>query len=357
MFSTIDSGAVCGLQAYLVRVEVDLAGGLPSFQMVGSLGSEVRESRASVCVAMKNSWFQFPPCHITVNLAPAGRRKDGTAFDLPIAVGLLKDMELLTEEAVRDTLFLGELGLNGEIKRVKGVLPIVREAADKGIGRVIVPRENALEAAVIPGITVWGVGELGELIMALLHPDAENEKIYKPRIRAEELLQKKKADRRGDFKEVSGQESARRGAMIAAAGFHNLLMMGPPGVGKSMIAGRIPGILPPLTLEESLEVTSIYSVAGLLTPEQALITERPFYAPHHTVTAAALIGGGNAYPRPGMVSLAHRGVLFLDELPEFQRTVLDSMRQPLEERRVQIARASGVVTFPSVFMLVDALNA
>ena len=356
MFSTIDSGAVCGLQAYLVRVEVDLAGGLPSFQMVGSLGSEVRESRERVCVAMKNSGFQIPPCHITVNLAPAGRRKDGTAFDLPIAVGLLKDMELLTEEAVRDTLFLGELGLNGEIKRVKGVLPIVREAADKGIGRVIVPRENALEAAVIPGITVWGVGELGELIMALLHPDTENEKIYKPRIRAEELLQKKKADRRGDFKEVSGQESARRGAMIAAAGFHNLLMMGPPGVGKSMIAGRIPGILPPLTLEESLEVTSIYSVAGLLTPEQALITERPFYAPHHTVTAAALIGGGNAYPRPGMVSLAHRGVLFLDELPEFQRTVLDSMRQPLEERRVQIARASGVVTFPSDFMLVAAMN-
>lgn len=356
MFSTIDSGAVCGLQAYLVRVEVDLAGGLPSFQMVGSLGSEVRESRERVCVAMKNSGFQIPPCHITVNLAPAGRRKDGTAFDLPIAVGLLKDMELLTEEAVRDTLFLGELGLNGEIKRVKGVLPIVREAADKGIGRVIVPRENALEAAVIPGITVWGVGELGELIMALLHPDTENEKIYKPRIRAEELLQKKKADRRGDFKEVSGQESARRGAMIAAAGFHNLLMMGPPGVGKSMIAGRIPGILPPLTLEESLEVSSIYSVAGLLTPEQALITERPFYAPHHTVTAAALIGGGNAYPRPGMVSLAHRGVLFLDELPEFQRTVLDSMRQPLEERRVQIARASGVVTFPSDFMLVAAMN-
>ena len=198
MFSTIDSGAVCGLQAYLVRVEVDLAGGLPSFQMVGSLGSEVRESRERVCVAMKNSGFQIPPCHITVNLAPAGRRKSGTAFDLPIAVGLLKDMELLTEEAVRDTLFLGELGLNGEIKRVKGVLPIVREAADKGIGRVIVPRENALEAAVIPGITVWGVGELGELIMALLHPDTENEKIYKPRIRAEELLQKKKADRRGE---------------------------------------------------------------------------------------------------------------------------------------------------------------
>lgn len=356
MFSTIFSGAVRGLQAYLVRVEVDLAGGLPSFQMVGSLGSEVRESRERVCVAMKNSGFQIPPCHITVNLAPADQRKEGTAFDLPIAVGLLKDMELLPEEAVQDTLFLGELGLNGEIKRVKGVLPIVREAANRGIRRVVVPRENAMEAAVIPEITVWGVEGLEDLLMALLHPDTENEKIYRPRIRAEELLREKETDGKGDFREVSGQESARRGAMIAAAGFHNLLMLGPPGVGKSMIAGRIPGILPPLTLEESLEVTSIYSVAGLLSPEQALVTERPFFAPHHTTTMAALIGGGNACPRPGMVSLSHRGVLFLDELPEFQRTVLDSMRQPLEERRVQIARAAGMVTFPSDFMLVAAMN-
>lgn len=356
MFSTIDSGAVCGLQAYLVRVEVDLAGGLPSFQMVGSLGNEVRESRERVCVAMKNSGFQIPPCHITVNLAPADKRKEGTAFDLPIAIGLLKDMELLAEEAVRDTLFLGELGLNGEIKRVTGVLPIVREASDRGIRRVIVPRENALEAAVIPGISVWGVNSLTDLLMALNYPEQENEKIYQPRVRAEELLQTQRTDKRGDFKEVSGQESARRGAMIAAAGFHNLLMIGPPGVGKSMIAGRIPGILPPLTLEESLEVTSIYSVAGLLSPEQALVVERPFYAPHHTVTGAALIGGGKVYPRPGMVSLAHRGVLFLDELPEFQRTVLDNMRQPLEERRVQIARAAGMVTFPTDFMLVAAMN-
>lgn len=356
MFSTIFSGAVCGLQAYLVRVEVDLAGGLPSFQMVGSLGSEVRESRERVCVAMRNSGFQIPPCHITVNLAPADRRKEGTAFDLPIAVGLLKDMELLPQEAVQDTLFLGELGLNGEIKRVNGVLPIVREAADRGFRRVVVPRENALEAAVIPGITVWGAGGLGELLAALLHPEEDDGKIYKPRIHAEKLLAENASDKRGDFRDVSGQESARRGAMIAAAGFHNLLMMGPPGVGKSMIAGRIPGILPPLTLEESLEVTSIYSVAGLLSPEQALITERPFFAPHHTVTMAALIGGGNAWPRPGMVSLAHRGVLFLDELPEFQRMVLDSMRQPLEERRVQIARAAGMVTFPSDFMLVAAMN-
>lgn len=308
MFSTIYSGAVCGLQAYLIRVEVDLAGGLPAFQMVGSLGSEVRESRERVCVAMKNSGFQIPPSHITVNLAPADRRKDGTAFDLPIAIGLLQDMELLKEDAVEDTLFLGELGLNGEIKKAKGVLPIVREAARKGISRVVVPRENALEAAVIPGVTVWGAGNLGELLTALLHPEEDGEKIYRPRVCPEDLLKCGGGDKRGDFREVAGQESARRGALIAAAGFHNLLMLGPPGVGKSMIAGRIPGILPPLTLEESLEVTSIYSVAGLLPPEQALIAARPFYAPHHNVTQAALIGGGTAIPRPGMVSLAHRGV-------------------------------------------------
>lgn len=356
MFSTIYSGAVCGLQAYLIRVEVDLAGGLPAFLMVGSLGSEVRESRERVCVAMKNSGFQIPTGHITVNLAPADRRKDGTAFDLPIAIGLLQDMELLKEDAVKDTLFLGELGLNGEIKKAKGVLPIVREATRRGIHRVIVPRENALEAAVIPGVTVWGVGNLGELFTALLHPGEDEEKIYRPRVCPEDLLKCSGGDRRGDFREVAGQESARRGALIAAAGFHNLLMMGPPGVGKSMIAGRIPGILPPLTLEESLEVTSIYSVAGLLPPEQALITERPFYAPHQNVTLAALIGGGATVPRPGMVSLAHRGVLFLDELPQFQRVVLDSMRQPLEERRVQIARSAGLITYPSDFMLVAAMN-
>lgn len=365
MFTTIHSAAVYGLQAYPVRVEVDLAGGLPSFQMVGSLGSEVRESRERVCVAMKNSGFRIPPCHITVNLAPADRRKDGTAFDLPVAVGLLADMELLPGEILQDTLFLGELGLNGELKKVKGVLLIVQEALKMGMRRVVVPRENALEAAVIPGITVWGASTLTDLFAALLHTAAKNgaeasavekDNIYRPRIRVEDLLQEKSADGRGDFREVTGQENAKRGAMIAAAGFHNLLMVGPPGVGKSMIAGRIPGILPPLSLKESLEVTGIFSVAGLLPTEQALITTRPFYAPHHTITQAALIGGGKAIPRPGMVSLAHRGVLFLDELPEFQKVVLDSMRQPMENHEVQIARAAGMVTYPSDFMLVAAMN-
>lgn len=302
MFTTVCSAAVYGLQAYLVRVEVDLAGGLPSFQLVGSLGSEVKESRERVSVAMKNSGFQIPPAHITVNLAPAGRRKDGTAFDLPIAVGLLRDMEL------------------------------------------------------VPGITVWGVNCLNDLLAALNHPELETEKVYQPRIRAEDLLREGTGQDTGDFREVAGQENAKRGAEIAAAGFHNLLMIGPPGVGKTMVAGRIPGILPPLTLKESLEVTGIFSVAGLLPPGQALITRRPFYAPHHTVTQAALIGGGSGIPRPGMVSLAHRGVLFLDELPEFRKNVLDGMRQPMEERKVQIARSAGMVTYPSDFILVAAMN-
>lgn len=219
-------------------------------------------------------------------------------------------MELIPEEALQDTLFLGELGLNGEIKKVKGVLPIVQEAAKSGIRRVVVPGENAMEAAVIPGITVWGVNCLNDLLAALNHPELETEKVYQPRIRAEDLLREGTGQDTGDFREVAGQENAKRGAEIAAAGFHNLLMIGPPGVGKSMVAGRIPGILPPLTLKESLEVTGIFSVAGLLPPGQALITRRPFYAPHHTVTQAALIGGGSGIPRPGMVSLAHRVYCF-----------------------------------------------
>lgn len=355
MFSTIMSGALLGVEAYLIGVEVDIAQGLPSFCMVGLLGGEVKESRERVCVALKNAGMNLPPSHITVNLAPADRRKEGTAFDLPIAVGILESLGYFPKTATADALFLGELGLNGEIKRVRGALPIVREAAARGVKQCILPKDNVMEGAVIPGIKVRGAENIREVLVYLQHPEEGESILPSVTVKAEELFGGKRKSVKNDFSEVSGQETAKRAAQIAAAGFHNLLMIGAPGAGKSMIARRIPGILPGLTLEESLEVTSVVSVAGLLADKEALITERPFQAPHHTISLPALTGG-DRIPRPGLISLAHRGVLFLDELPEFQRATLDSMRQPLEERRIQIARVNGSVIYPADFMLVAAMN-
>lgn len=356
MYSTITSGALMGVHAYLVGVEVDIASGLPGFSMVGSLSGEVRESRERVQVALKNAGLSIPPTHITINLSPANRRKEGTAFDLPIAVGVLQAMGYFSGEATRDILFLGELGLNGEVRKAKGVLPIVREAVKNGIRQCIVPKENALEGAVIPGIIVRGVSEIGELMHFLQEtPQRQEELLPRVTVDAEKLFCAKREEGQYDFADVFGQEAAKRAAEIAAAGFHNLLMTGPSGAGKSMIAKRIPGIMPALTLEESLEVTSVYSVAGLLGQDKALVTERPFQSPHHTISLSALTGG-NSVPKPGIISLSHRGVLFLDELPEFQRHLLDSMRQPLEEKQVHIVRANGNVTYPADFMLVCAMN-
>lgn len=357
MFSTIYAGALHGVSAYLVAVEVDISRGLPAFSMVGSLSCEVRESKERVCVALKNAGFDLPPSRITVNLSPADRRKEGTAFDLPIGVGILASLDYCDREAATDTLFLGELGLNGEIKKARGVLPIVREAAARGIRQCIVPLENAAEGAVISGITVRGASDIRQVLEFLRADTEEQKEAILPRLQLDmhKILQEGTESAALDFSQISGQETARRAAEIAAAGFHNLLMIGPPGAGKSMIAKRIPGILPRLTAEESLEVTAVASVAGLTGEGAALVTKRPFQDPHHAISQTALIGG-SSIPKPGIISLAHRGVLFLDELPEFKREVLDSLRQPLEDHCVNIARVSGNVTYPSDFMLVCAMN-
>ncbi len=356
MFCNIISGGVVGVCACLIGVEVDMDRGLPTFSMVGSLSGEVKESRERVTVALKNSGFSIPPSRITVNLAPADVHKEGTAFDLPIAIGILQAMSYFPGEVTENILFLGELGLNGEIKKIRGVLPIVQAAAAAGITQCIVPMANAKEGAVIPRIVVRGAESLGQILQFLQSEEAcvRDEILPQVTVNAEGLLQERIVET-ADFAQVQGQGMARRAAEIAAAGFHNLLMIGPPGAGKSMIAERIPGILPPLTLQESLEVTGIYSVAGRLEEGQALVTQRPFHHPHHTISRAALTGG-SLRPKPGLISLSHRGILFMDELPEFGRSMIDSMRQPLEEHRVLLAKAGGQLSYPADFMLVCAMN-
>jgi magnesium chelatase family protein len=350
MLATLRSAAVFGVDAYAVHVEVDVSFGFPSFSMVGLPDATVRESRDRVRAAIRNSGLEFPPHRITVNLAPADVRKAGSSFDLPIALGVLAGNGNVKRREVDDTVVLGELSLDGGLNAIRGVLPIAIAARQAGVHRLLLPPPNALEASIVDGLEVCTARSLNEAIEALNAPDAAP--LY---VRPAQVDHSEVHIGDGDLSEVRGQLLPRRAIEIAAAGGHNLLMVGPPGGGKTMMARRLPGILPPLSFDEALECTAIHSVAGTLPAGGGLLMARPFRAPHHTISNVALVGGGSI-PRPGEISLAHNGVLFLDEMPEFHRRVLEVLRQPLEEGRVTIARAARTAVFPSRFVLVAAMN-
>ena len=349
MFGRVDTSAIVGIEGKKVIVEADYGEGLPGFDMVGFLGAEVKEARERVKAALKNSEIAVPPGRLTVNLSPADLRKQGNSFDLAIAVSLLTALGVVPQAFVNDYSFIGELALDGTLRPVHGMLSHVicaREEQKKGC---IIPAENGREAAVIEGIAVYGFHSLKEVMAFLLDPSTKEPEA--PAVDAAAGIQEDLPD----FSEIKGQETLKRAVTVASAGMHGILMIGPPGSGKTLTVKRIPTILPPLTQEEQIECSKIHSVAGILDPKEGLVRIRPFRSPHHTISANGLVGGG-VIPKPGEMSLAHNGVLFLDELPEFSKATLEVMRQPLEDKKVVISRVNGSYQFPTRIMLVCAMN-
>ena len=347
MFSTVLSATLQGLKTEFIQVEADVSNGLPMFQMVGYLSSEVKEAGERVRTAIRNSGFHMPPKKVIVNLSPANMKKRGSIFDLAIAISVLFAMEEVKCDGIKDTILAGELSLDGGIKGVSGILPIVLEAQKEGYKRCVIPKENQRESTLVNGIEIIAVSNLREAYEILKGVKKQGEMVHSSMLVEKPVYE--------DFADIKGQALVKRAVEVAVAGGHNILMIGPPGAGKTAIAKRIPGILPPMSLDESIELTMIYSIIGEVKEENPLMTERPFREVHSTITQTGLLGGG-IYPRPGEISLAHKGVLFLDEIAEFQRNVLESLRRPIEDGTIKIIREKGEYEFPAEFLLVAAMN-